>query len=220
MLTSGVAVHVGGHYFADFDGLHHVGGDEVELYVARVTLGGRYAVAVDGDGAEVGAGASHLSEACLALVVLYVDARDAFQGVADVGVRELAHLVGRDDVADAHGVFLRAEGASLSGEGAAHDDFLQFDAFVQGDVAFDGFPFGDGNGKFGGRVAYVGDFYPVGAGCEVGQGVEAVYVADGACVERFDVDGGSRQGLLGIVDDASADGALFGFVHVLIGQHR
>ena len=82
--------HIGGYYLVHFDGLNHVCRNEVELYVARIAFGRGNAVAVDGDGAEVSTRAPHLPEACLALVVLHVDAGDAFKGVTDVGVGELA----------------------------------------------------------------------------------------------------------------------------------
>ena len=88
--ADGVTVHIGGYYLVHFDGLNHVCRNEVELYVARIAFGRGNAVAVDGDGAEVGTRAPHLPEACLALVVLHVDAGDAFKGVTDVGVGELA----------------------------------------------------------------------------------------------------------------------------------
>ena len=192
-------------------------GDEVQLHVARVSLGRGDAVAVDGHGAEVGAGAAHLSEAGLALVILHVDAADALQGVADVGVGELAYLVGGHHVADAHRVLLRGQGAALALEGAAHHDLLQLDAFAQGDVAFHGFPFGDGDGQFHRGIAHVADFYLIGADGQVGQCVESVDVADGTRVEGFDEDGGTRQGLSGFVDNAAADAALFGLVYVLFG---
>ena len=104
--ADGVAVHIGGYYLVHFDGLNHICRNEVELYVARIAFGRGNAVAVDGDGAEVGTRAPHLPEACLALVVLHVDAGDAFKGVTDVGVGELAYLVGRDYIRNPHVVFL------------------------------------------------------------------------------------------------------------------
>ena len=104
--ADGVGVHVGGDHLVDLDGLNHVGGNEVELYITRLALGRGDAAAVDGDGGEVGARAAHLAEAGLALVVLHVDARDALQRIADVRVGELAHLVGRHDVLVAEVVFL------------------------------------------------------------------------------------------------------------------
>ena len=191
-------------------------------------FGRGYTVAVNGDGAHVGAGAAHLSEAGLALVILYVDAADALQGVADVGVGELAHLVGGNDVGDAQRVLLRGEGAALALESAAHYDFLQLDAFAQREVADDGGAFGHGDGGFDGGVTHVVHADFIRAGVQVGEGVESVDVADDARMEGFDVDRGARQGLAGIVDDAAADGALLRLVHIhivlvvqlFVGQNR
>ena len=150
---------------------------------------------------------------------LRVSPSAALQGVADVGVGELAHLVGGHHVADAHRVLLRGQGAALALESAAHHDFLQFDAFAQGEVSHEGCPFGQGEGRLHGRVAHVAHGDLVGAGIQVGEGVEPVDVADDARVEGFDVDGGTRQGLSGGVHDAATDGALFGLVdvHVILG---
>ena len=104
--ADGVAVHVRSDHLVYFDGLNHICRNEVELYVARIAFGRGNAVAVDGDGAEVGTRAPYLPEARLALVVLHVDAGDAFKGVTDVGVGELAYLVGRDYIRNPHVVFL------------------------------------------------------------------------------------------------------------------
>ena len=47
--ADGVGIHVRGYHFVYLNGLDHVGGDEVELNVARVAFGRRNAVTVDGD---------------------------------------------------------------------------------------------------------------------------------------------------------------------------
>ena len=215
--ADGITVHVGCYHFVYLNGLHHVGGDEVELYVTCVAFGRGDAVAVDGYGAEVGARAAHLAEAGFTLVVLHVDAADALQGVADVRVGELAYLVGRHHVGNAQVALLRRKGAALAGEGAAYHDFLQLQAFVQRKVFFNRLAFGDGDGHFHGRVAYVSHFYLISARFQVGEGVETVYVARHAGMQLLDVDGSARQDLLGVVHDAAADGSLFGFVVDFVG---
>ena len=122
--TDGVGIHIRGDYLVHFDGLYHICRDEVQLHVARITFGRRNAVAVDSDGTHVGRGAAYLSEAGFTLVVLYVDTRNAFQRIANVGVGKLAYLVGRHYILDAEAVLLRIDGAALSLKGAAYHYFL------------------------------------------------------------------------------------------------
>ncbi len=204
----GVAVHVGCHHLVHLDGLHHVGRDEVQLHVARVALGRGDAVAVDGDRTEVGTCAAHLPEAGFALVILHVDAADAFQRIADVRVGELPHLVGRHHIGDAHIGLLRIDGAALPRESTSHDHLLQFDAFMQCHVLLYRLAFGDADGHLYGRVTHVAHFHLVGARFEIGKRVEAVDVADDTRMQLFDVDGCSRQNLLGSIDDTSPNAAL------------
>lgn len=70
------------------------GGDEVELDVTGVAFRRREAVAVDGHGTKIGGGTANLSEAGFTLVVLYINAIDTFECVADIGIGKLADLIG------------------------------------------------------------------------------------------------------------------------------
>ena len=65
-----------------------------------------------------------MSEAGFTLVVLHVDARDAFQCITYVGVGKLSHLIGRHYILDAEAVLLRIDGAALSLESTAYHYFL------------------------------------------------------------------------------------------------
>jgi len=98
--SDGVGIHIRSYNLVYLDGLDHVGGDKIELHAACLSLGRGDAVSVDGHGTEVGTRSAHLSETRFTLVILYVDTTDALQGVTDVRVGELAHLVGGYDVGD------------------------------------------------------------------------------------------------------------------------
>ena len=92
--SDSVSVHIGSNYFIHFNGLYHIGGNQVELNVSRITFSGRKAVAVDGYGTKVGGSSAYLSEAGFSLVILYVDTIDTFQRISDIRVGKFTDLVG------------------------------------------------------------------------------------------------------------------------------
>ena len=215
--SDGVAVHVGGHHLVHLDGLNHVGRNQVELHVACVALCRRHSVAVDSHRGKVGRSASHLSEPGLTLVVLHVDAVDAFQGVADVRVGELAHLIGAHHIGHTHVLLLHLQGLALTVEGSVHHHFLELVALAQDDVSLHVLAHQlDDVGL--GRIAHVGHLHLVGSGLHVGQGVETVHIACYSCMQIFHHDGCSWQSLMLCVDNTSADDSAhqdiaFGFCH-------
>ena len=162
------------------------------MHVSRVSFCGGNTVSVDGDAAQVGRCSAHLTEACFALVILHVDAGNAFQCVADVGVGELSDLVGTDHVRQVQVVFLCVDGSCLSAESSAHLSLSQFHRFAQCEILFQrgtGFNF---QFDFQGGESDVVRLDGVGAGFQSLHDESSCFVADGFDVEG--VNGEQRTG--------------------------
>lgn len=162
------------------------------------------AVAVDCDRREVGRGAAHLSEAGFPLVVLHVYTINTFQGIADVGIGEFPHLVGRYHVAYAHRFLLHLQGFTLPKERARDNGLSQragrgeFHVLKQCvSVVFDGDDL-----RF---VAHVRNLHLVGARLEVGKRIVAVLVAGDQRMQTFNQHCCSRQGLMLSICHFSSD---------------
>ena len=158
-----------------------------------------------------------MSESGFALVILHVDAVDALQCIADVGVGKLAHLVGRHHIGDAHAALLQLQGLALVGESALHLHLLQFQSFVEHDVRLVHLAVFDGDGLHHGRIAHIRHLDLVGAGLEVGQCIESVDVAGHSRVQILYHDGCSRQTVAFLVGDSPGDASetvSFGIVNM------
>ena len=205
--SNGVTVHVGGNHLVHLNALYHVGGDKVELYVAGVVLGRWQAVAVDRYRGKVGRSAAYLSETRLALVVLYVDAADALQGIADVLVGKLTHLYGAHHIGDAHVLLLQLHGTPLSVEGA-DDLYLGKGGHIAKDEFLVKAAFGDSQ-RLGHRgKAYVRHGHLVGSGLEIGKFEVSVDIACEDALNAFNGDGSSGQCVVVAVDDAARNDAI------------
>ena len=127
---------------------------------------------------------------------MHVNAVDALQGVTDIGIGKLAHLVGGHHVGDSHHLFLHLQSLALSVERAYYFHALQFHAILQDEVHHLGPVFRYGQRNDFRLIAHVGNLQLVNAGIKVGQHVETIDVTHHARVQVLDVDRGSGQYLL------------------------
>ncbi|CDC96603.1 unknown [Alistipes sp. CAG:268] len=205
--ADGVAVHVGRDDLVHLDGLDHVRGNEVQLRGARVTLGRGETVSVERHGCKVGRRAAHLSETGLALVILHVDARDALHRIADIGVGETAHLVGRHDVAHPVVILLQGQCPALPFDDTRNHDVADGHALVQEELATNRLPLVYVVGLADRIVTHIGDADFIGSFGNTAQRETAVRTGNDAQVQRTDVDHGSGNGMPRIVEHHARQGA-------------
>ena len=218
--ANGVAVHVGRHHLIHLNGLHHVGGDEVELHITRVALGRRQAVAVHGDGGKVGARAAHLTEASLALVVLHIDTADTLQGIAYVGVGEFTDLIGRHHVRHTHAALLLLQGAALCCKGTCHHGLIER-AFLAHHQTYhlQALVGTDGHFLISRRITHIRHLDGVRAGLDARKRVKATLVAEGAHTQLLNLNSSTGQGVFLHVRHLSAHQTSVGVSHPRTSPH-
>ena len=96
--ADGISVLVRRKRLVEFNGIHQVGGNHIQLDLAHIALGRRHAYAIDRYIAQARFQAADLHIFAFALVTLQGDAGHAAQGVGDVGIRQAGDDLDRQDL--------------------------------------------------------------------------------------------------------------------------
>ena len=130
---------------------------------------------------------------------------DTFESIADVGIGELANLVGRDDIDNAYTVLLHVDSLALPMKSGLDINLLKFIRFRHHQVLL----FGDTRHN---RdlccelpVPDIVNFYSISALGNAGKEIEAVNIRNGARGEFRYVNHGTRQHLIVRIDHTAVD---------------